>query len=265
MSERRGSGGASRVYRAEAVVLRRLSMGETDRVVTLFTRYKGKLGAVAKGARGPRSRLGGATEPFTYFHGLLSQGQNLDVLTQAEVQNSFPAVRRNLELVGYATYFLEVVDAGVEERQPTPELWDVLVGALSTLEGAETPDVLARAFELHALRIMGYEPRLNACAIDEAPVEAPGSAFHPLRGGMLCPRCARAPGTIPMDPAGLETLRELAHVPLVGAAHARLAEPLRAWLARCMVPYVRHHLEAPLRSLQFLDDVTTDVAPPAGA
>jgi DNA repair protein RecO (recombination protein O) len=247
----------ARTYRAEAVVLRRISFGETDRVVTLFTRYRGKLNAVAKGARGPKSRLGGATEPFTWFNALLAKGQNLDVLTQAEVQNSFPGIRRDLASIGYASYFLEVVDAGVEERQPLPELWDLLVGALGTLEAAQTPDVLARAFELNAMRIVGYEPRLYQCALDEYQVDAPGAVFHPLKGGMLCPRCARiAPGGVRVEPETVQALRDLDHMPLVRCARSELSPVLRRQIAACLLPYVRHHLEAPLKSLQFLENVT---------
>src|SRR6266498_441253 len=125
-----------RVYRVEGVVLRRLSIGETDRVVTLFTPGKGKLGVVAKGARGPRSRLGGVTEPFTYLRALLAQGQNLDVLTQAETINAFPCIRKDLARVGYASYFVELIDVGTDERHPSPALWDLLVGSLSALEAA---------------------------------------------------------------------------------------------------------------------------------
>jgi DNA repair protein RecO (recombination protein O) len=250
-----GRTAAARTFKVEAVVLKRLALGETDRVVTLFTRDRGKLSAVAKGARGPRSRLGGATEPFTYFHGLLAQGQNLDVLTQAEVQESFPGIRKDLVRVGYASYFLEIVDSGIEERQPMPELWELLVAALGTLDAAETPDALARAFELHALRVLGYEPQVQHCVLDEAALDPEHAAFHPLRGGALCPRCARTPGAVPLSAATLEALRQLPYQPLVRAAHSTLPENVRRELARCLIPYVRHHLEAPLRSLQFLDDV----------
>jgi DNA repair protein RecO (recombination protein O) len=265
MADGRGTGlRGARVYRAEAVVLRRLSIGETDRVVTLFTRNRGKVNVIAKGARGPRSRLAGVTEPFTYFNALLAQGQNLDVLTQAEVQDSFIGIRRDLERIGFASYFLEIVDAGVAERQPVPEFWDLLVAALATLDNAATPDVLTRAFELHAMRIIGYEPRLYQCALDETPV-GPGAAFHPLRGGMVCPRCARtAPGTVPVSGEALAALRSLTEEPLLQAARSGLPEPVRRELGRCLVPYVRHHLEAPLRSLQFLDDVTAPILPGEG-
>src|ERR1051325_8250199 len=123
-----------RVYRVEGIVLRRLSIGETDRVVTLFTPARGKIGVVAKGARGPRSRLGGVTEPFTYLRALLAQGQNLDVLTQAESINPFTAIRKDLARVGYASYFVELIDAGTDERHPSRTLWDLLLGSLSALE-----------------------------------------------------------------------------------------------------------------------------------
>jgi DNA repair protein RecO (recombination protein O) len=237
------------------VVLRRLSVGETDRVVTLFTRDKGKLNAIAKGARGPKSRLAAATEPFTCFDGMLAIGQNLDVLTQADVVQPFSDLRKDLIRVGYGSYFLELVDAGIEERQPSPELWDLLVAALATLETSTTPDVLARAFEMHALRVLGYEPRLHECVLDEEPVEE-GVAFHPLRGGMLCPRCARSNrGSIALSPGTSAALNALVVDPFVRSANASLSQTIRGELARCLVPYVRHHLDSPLRSLQFLDNL----------
>jgi len=240
-------------------VLRRMSLGETDRVVTLFTRERGKLNVIVKGARGPKSRLAGSTEPFTYFNGLVALGQNLDVLTQSEVVNAFSGLRKDLVKIGYASFFVEMTDAGIEDRQPLPELWNLLVAALSTLEGAATPDVLSRAFELHTIRLLGYEPHLYECVLDEAAVDTPGSAFHPLRGGMVCARCARSTaGAVPITPEALAALRELTMVPMQTAAHSDLAQETRRELWRCLIPYVRHHLEAPLRSLQFLDDVMRD-------
>jgi len=252
-----------RTYKAEAVVLRRLSLGETDRVVTLFTRDRGKLNAVAKGSRGPRSKLAGATEPFTYFEGVFAQGQNLDVLTQAQVHHPFSVIRKDLVRVGYASHFLELVDAGTEERQSMPELWDLLLGALSALEGSTTPDVLSRAFELHALRVIGYEPSLFECVLDEAPVEEPGVVFHPLRGGMLCARCARINrGGIPISLDTLAAFRALAYRPFIEAANAAVSAEVAQQLASSMIPYLRNQLELQLRSLRFLDDVTAPLPTP---
>ena len=124
--------------------------------------------------------------------GFEARGQTLEVLTQAEAIDAHLGLRRDLARVGYAAYFVELVDGGTEERQPAPSLWALLVAALGLLEGATAPDILARAFELQAMRLLGYEPELARCVADQQPLdEALGSAFQPLRGGMLCPHCAR--------------------------------------------------------------------------
>jgi DNA repair protein RecO (recombination protein O) len=132
------------------------------------------------------------------------------------------------------------------------------VAALGTLEEAETPDVLARAFELHAMSLLGYEPRFHECVVDEAAVGGPGTGFHPLRGGLVCPRCARmVPGTLSLLPETLEAFYMMGSEPLQRLAHASVSDAARRELERCLIPYVRHHLGVELRTLEFLDGVTS--------
>lgn len=257
-----------RVYKSQALVLRRISVGETDRILTLFTREYGKVSAIAKGARRELSRLAAATEPLTYSWMLLAAGQNLDVLTQGEIREAFPEIRRDLTRISYASYFTELVDATIEERQPQPDLFDLLLSAFYLLQRAEMPDLAARKFELQALRLLGYEPELRRCVRDQAPLQGPGLAFSPSRGGALCSRCAaEIPGAVPMSGAALEIMRRLiAAAPESSqggsAALARLrpSEAQRSELARLLVPYVRQRSEAPLRSLGFIEELR--VAPP---
>ena len=248
------SGSQDRVYSVDAITLRRSNIGEKDRVVTLFTRERGKLGTIAKGARGSKSRLSALTEPFTNFRGQLSHGQSLQVLTQGEVRNAYLHVRRDLFKVAYASHCLEIVDAGTAEAQPVPELWDLLAGALNALDDSVAPDLVTRAFELHALRLFGFRPALEKCAIDGRTVQTPDIAFHPLRGGMLCADCAdNARGAVSLSPAAFELLKRLSAGPLAPVLRAETAESVRRELGRCLVPYVRHHLDAPLRSLDILE------------
>jgi DNA repair protein RecO (recombination protein O) len=247
----------ARVYTEDAVVLRRIAVGETDRILVLFTRERGKLSAIAKGARRPLSRLGGGTEPFSQATVQLALGQNLDVLTQCRVERSFPGLRRDMAKVGYGSYMLEMADAGLAERQPQPELWDLLVASLTLLEEATAPDLLTRAFEIAAMSVLGYEPELAACVRCRQQVDAAGSAFHPLRGGMLCPRCAgRSAGGVSLSAAGLAVMQSMLSRPLNQFHRSDSPEALRRELARCLVPYVRQRLDAPLHSLQFIEDVT---------
>ncbi|MBM3458637.1 MAG: DNA repair protein RecO [Armatimonadetes bacterium] len=246
-----------RVYRVQALVLHRHNLGETDRIARLFTREYGKVGAVAKGARGPRSRLSGATEPFTRLSGQLARGQNLDILTQAVVEDAYPALRRDLTRVGFAAHCLEIADAGLEERQPSPEFWDLTVSTLKLLETAVSPDLLARAFEWRALSVLGYEPFLEACVEDGAGVLGPGAQFHPQRGGLLCPRCAHTiRGGVRLLPQSVQALRELPGVRLSDAARASLPDAVRREVAACLAGSLRQHLGTELRGLQFLEGVS---------
>ncbi|MDP2948050.1 MAG: DNA repair protein RecO, partial [Chloroflexota bacterium] len=72
------------MYKTEAIVLRQRKLGEADKIVTLYTPNYGKLDAVAKGVRRPKSRLGGHLEVLTHVMVMLAQGRNLDVVTQAQ-------------------------------------------------------------------------------------------------------------------------------------------------------------------------------------
>ncbi len=243
-----------RVYSVDAITLRRSNLGEKDRVVTLFTRERGKLSSIAKGARSPKSRLSGLTEPFTNFRGQLSHGQSLQVLTQGEVRNAYLHIRSDLFKIAYASHCLEIVNSGIAEHQPIPELWDLLAGALNALDDNVAPDLVTRAFELHALRLFGFRPALEKCAIDGALVRPPDIAFHPLRGGMLCADCAdNTRGAVSLSPDAWELLKRLSAGPLAPVLRAETPENVRRELSRCLVPYVRHHLDAPLRSLDILE------------
>ena len=97
-----------RTYSANAIVLRRIDLGEKDRILTLYTREHGKLSAVAKGSRRPGSKLAGASEPFTYSKMFLATGKDLDVLTQADIKESFPNVKSDIRSVAYGVYLLEL-------------------------------------------------------------------------------------------------------------------------------------------------------------
>ena len=105
---------AERVYKTEGIVLRHGDMGEADRLITLFTPYRGKLRAVAKGARRPTSKLAGHIEQFTHTNVLIARGRSLDLITQAQSLHSFIAIRENLRLVLYASYAVELVDRSTE-------------------------------------------------------------------------------------------------------------------------------------------------------
>src|SRR5436190_8655728 len=99
---------------SDALVLRSYKLGETSKVVVLLTRDRGKLRAVAKGARGRRSRYQSALEPLSRVRASLygRQGAELFRLGDCElVRSAFPAASRGLEESLALSYFAELIDA----------------------------------------------------------------------------------------------------------------------------------------------------------
>lgn len=176
-------------YNATGLVLHRLNLGEADKILTLYTREHGKLSAVAKGARRAGSRLSGATELFTLSRFQLATGRSLDIVTQCEIQESFPALRTDLARLARATYFCELLDRLTAERDATAseELGDLTVSALYLLQRAETyPDGIVHAYELQLMAALGYAPVLDRCVRCGSPLERRTVGFSPSLGGTLC-------------------------------------------------------------------------------
>jgi DNA repair protein RecO (recombination protein O) len=243
------------VYKANALVLHRINLGETDKILTLFCREAGKLSAVAKGARRGSSKLSGATELFTHSRLLLAVGKSLDIVSQCEIRESFPALRTDLAKLTRATYLCELTDRLVEEREPNPEVFDLMLSALYLLQRTKKdPDAIVHAFELRLLAERGYSPVLERCVKCGEELDRRRLAFSPSLGGVLCSADRYA-----HDDAiavGWETLALMRR--LMDAETDELVQltpPGKALqeVAKCLRWYIRYRTERDLKSVDFLE------------
>ena len=124
-------------------------------MVTLFSRERGKIRAIARGARRVPSRLGGRVEPFTFADYFIANGRNLDIISECEVIETFQKVRESAGALPAGFYILKLVDAGTLEGQVHPELFDLLLNALYELGEGESPGKIARRFETEFATIEG--------------------------------------------------------------------------------------------------------------
>ena len=243
----------ARSVKLRAVVLRTVDFGERDRVVTLFSRERGKLSAFARGARSSRRRFGGVLEPFTLLSAELTErGGDLWGLEDAGVERGFGNLRGDLARIACASYAVELARELVRDAEPHPELFDGLVAYLGLLdEGPARPWDLRR-FELDALRAAGLQPALDGCARCGLPAGDGPARFDPLQGGVLCACCSSTggAGARPIAAGVLEALRRLQRGEGVEAGAAEGAEA-RAILGAC----IEIHIGKRLQSRRFLDEV----------
>jgi DNA repair protein RecO (recombination protein O) len=242
--------------KAEALVLRQVDYGESDRVVTLLTRERGKLGAFARGARASRRRFGGALEPFTLVAAELVERRGGDLWTLESVSpaRAFGGIRGDLARIACAAHACEVARALVRDAEPHPELFETLVAYLARLDAGPAEPTALRAAELAVLRSAGLAPRLDACARCGGPLPAEGRLrLDPAEGGVLCGRCGpadpRAPALSAAAAAGLERLQR------EGLAAAALPRADGAEARDALEAFIEHQAGHRLPSRKFLDEV----------
>lgn len=252
-----------RNYRCQGIVLRRVNVGEADRIITLYTREKGKLQAIAKGARKSLSKLAGSTELFTYGRYFLASGRDLDILTQSEIKEPFPRIRTDLKRIAYATYFVELINGLIEEFEPNYELFDTLLSALYLLEGEVDPEIVGRYFELQVMSQLGYRPELDRCIRCDAEPSSEQIPFSPSLGGRVCEEC----GPIPEDVIYLsketgDAMKRLLASDARTVRDVKLSDKAREELSRAMRWHVRYRLDKDLKSMDFIDSLSAPSVPP---
>lgn len=170
------------------------NLGESDKVITLFSRERGISKGVAKGARKPGSKISGKAELLCVNNLYLAKGKTFDIITQAQSIETFPNLRVDLERLTYGLYFAELTKSfgkGLEEDAAS--FFEILVSYLIRLSDLEsTPVQLGLEFEFTLLACLGLQPELRVCVLcREALTEYSISAFIIDMGGICCQSCSK--------------------------------------------------------------------------
>jgi DNA repair protein RecO (recombination protein O) len=242
-----------RVYRTDAIVLRRTDFGEADRLLSVFTPERGKLRLLAKGARKPSSRKSGHVELFSRSHFLVAVGRELDIVTQAETVESFLPLREDLERTTYAYYVAELVDAFTAERDENRPLFHLLVDALGWLCGASDLALVARYYELHFLGLVGYQPQLFVCGGCRESLTPQVNYLSAAEGSVFCAKCAAdRMGMTRLSVNAIKVLRFLQTRDWETCRLLRLSPASHAEVEEAMNGYITYHLERKIYSVEFI-------------
>jgi DNA repair protein RecO (recombination protein O) len=245
------------IVTTEGIVLKTHALGDTSRIVTVFTRDHGLRKLVAKGARKTPSRFGYALEPLSRSRLVLylKADRDLHLLSRAEVVDPLGSRISDLSRLAHAQAALELVDRLVWGEEPHERLYALLVQALDGCARAplEALPAVTLAFQLQLASELGYRPRLDQCAVDGRPVSQ-RRAFSPARGGLLCDACAaHEGGVVFLSAEALASLALLLSRPLLEAGEF-VELPRAGELLRVIEDFFRMHFQRfqGLRSLEVL-------------
>lgn len=239
------------IQKCEGIVIRRTDYGENNKIITLYTREWGKIGVMARGANKPNSRLSAVTQLFYYGYFLVKTSSGLGSLSQGESLSSFRNIRENIVSTAYASYIIELLDKGTDEKKPNPFLFELLYQSINYIDEGYDPEVIKAIFEMKMMSVIGIPPVLDRCvSCDQTEGEF---SFSIREGGFLCHRCMNQdPYRIPISPHTVKLLRLFYYFDLSRLGNISLKRETKKEIEMVIETYYDNYSGLSLKSKKFI-------------
>lgn len=240
----------------EALVLHVKNWQTADKYAVCFTKEYGKVRFIAYGARYEKNVAGRLLQPFAHLRIEVQPGQRLDKLRSCELVE-LPQVL-DMQQVAYAAVAAELTAVLTEDRQPQPELYELLCQTFKTMT-QRNPRLVALSFAIKLLTLTGFAPQLAYCVNcgEQLPAEA-GCWFSPLQGGVVCASCKAGYSGDGLEPCGAGTRRLwnwLAQLDFANPAPFSVRGAELMELERILYKFIFFQTDKPLNSLNFLSQM----------
>lgn len=246
-------------HKTAGFVLKSLSYGESDLIITFYSREFGKIKGIAKGAKRSKKRFVNVFEPFSLTNILFTRKSRdmLAFIESCDIIDHYPAIRQDMEKTLIASYFIDLADHFSPEGKKNEKVFELLQNFLLVLGREKASDALVRFFEMRLLKLAGFEPALEHCIVCKTPVTNGNSYyFHAHDGGIKCSACATiqryeqpiSAGTVRTLLLGKEM--DIDKIKLVALTSSLATE------SRCILTgFIAHVLGREVKSLKIMEQV----------
>lgn len=248
-------------FTTQAIVIRSLNYGESDKIITFCTQDFGKLKGIAKGARRSKKRFQNVLGLFSYLRLIFfeREGMGLVRVESGDLLQSFPRIREDLRKIYYGNYYLELMNEMAGEREANPEAFDLLLSFLTDLDAMAPEEERLRMFEIRMLALFGYRPYLIRCGLckrDWGEIKEGPAAFFSLdKGTLICGKCAKH--GVELVSLSLGTARLIDHVSqteLSKLGRLRFTSQALAESRAILPRFIAHQVGKELKSLKAIRD-----------
>lgn len=199
-------------FTTEALVIKEMNMGESDRLVTLFTRDYGIIRAFAAGAKSIKSKKGAATSLLTYSSFTILKKKDTYKIYEASPIRLFFGAGSEIEVLSLAQYFCELCYVLVASGVPDGEFLRLILNSLHFLTKEKRfPPLIKAITELRAAALSGFMPDLIACS-GCGKFEDDIMYFDISGGRLLCRGCKRETSDLAtLDRTMLSAMRHIVY------------------------------------------------------
>lgn len=246
----------------DGYVIRGFSISESSRVVTIFSRQKGKIKGIAKGAKKSATRKGTGLELFSHIEYQIYRKENVELgtITSIDLLTDYSTLAADPLKFGYGSAFCEIIDKCTTNDEPIAGLFDLSGEFFNeiAIHDTELAAAIFWAAFLKALGFLGYRPQLHSCAVCGKPNKGRAAFYDVARGGIVCSKDAlpeAQPGKL--TAAGLQSLQQFLELPLVQIAEINPSAKVLGEIEQFVMAFAKYHtgLHRDLKSLKFLSQL----------
>ncbi len=184
------------LYRTEALIIRSKKYMEANSILTILSKERGKIIAIAKGSRKTGSKLRGGVQPFTVNEMLLAEGRNWDVVSQSHCVEAFTPMHEDIKAITAAAYWGELLDVFTVPGETDEEIYNIALAGFHVLN-LSTSESTVRAMEIKLLDVLGFAPCLDKCVICGREITGADKVyFSAPSGGSVCQNCTSSDRTL---------------------------------------------------------------------
>ena len=257
------------IEKTEAVVLRAVNFRDTSKIVTFYTKRYGKMSAIAKGARNPKSKFGSVLQPLNYRQIVFYRRENrqLQTVSSSEFVKYFKSLAGDVDRFSISMSLIEIINKVMHDEEENETVFNLLADSLIALDTPESfPRNTFAHFGLNLAIRLGFTPDLSRCLVCRNPIDLEGEKkvyYVVEKGGPVCEKCSvNLNEGFLLSNCALSILQSFVRLSPAAAAKTEIEPVLRNELANFSFVYLKRHLDTlkEIKSLRFLSSTPQETA-----
>lgn len=239
------------IKKIEGIIVSEVDYKESSKIINVFSPTVGVIGILARGTKKVNNNLSGVTSKLTYGYFYIKYKENgLSTLIEVDVIDGFKKIRRNIEMISYASYLLELSSMAYKHDNNL-EIYNLLIASLKKINEGYDYEVITNILELKLLEYLGIKPVIDSCV--SCGSKADIVTISSYRGGYLCKNCAR--DEVIVNIKTIKLLRMFYYVDINKISKLDISDNIKKELNRFIDDYYDRYSGLYLKSKMFLKNL----------
>lgn len=239
------------IKKIEGIIVSEIDYKESSKIINVLTPDYGIIGFIARGTKQVKNKLSGVTSKLTYgFFHVNYKEKGLSTLIEVDIINNFKSIRRDIGMMSYALYLLELADR-VYRHDNDSQIYNLLIASLKKIDEGFNYKVITNIFELKMLDFLGIRPVIDECVNCGSKDDI--VTISSYRGGYLCKNCCQ--NEVITSIKTVQLLRMFYYVDISKITKLDVSNEVSQELSKFIYDYYDRYSGIYLKSREFLQNL----------